>query len=266
MSKFKIFPNAYYNFLKGRKESYLQEKVKVQKKMVKLYHENNGTVGAVMMSDYLKLNGNSYSVTTVRRYMQELNLKSTIRQAKPGYLKGNAHHVFPNLLNRKFNVTQPNKIWVTDFTYLKQADGSMRYNCTILDLYKREAIATLNSSHIDAQLAMDTLAIALKRRKPKKGLIFHSDQGTQFTSKDFIEFCRKNHIQQSMSRAGCPQDNAVMERFYGTLKYEFFHLFTFKTQEICDQQTYDFVYVKYNYKRPHRYNNGLPPSIAVKHA
>ena len=70
---------------------------------------------------------------------------------------------------------EPNKIWCTDFTYLIRPDGTMRYNCTIIDLCGREAVASLNSSHIDTELAKETLKIALERRKPEKGIILHSD-------------------------------------------------------------------------------------------
>ncbi|MGQ7673394.1 DDE-type integrase/transposase/recombinase, partial [Streptococcus suis] len=81
----------------------------------------------------------------------------------------------------------------------------------------REVVASLNSSHIDTELAKETLKIALERRKPAKGIILHSEQGRQFTAKEFNKFCDKNYVQQSMSKAGCPYDNAVMERFYNTL-------------------------------------------------
>ncbi len=89
-----------------------------------------------------------------------------------------------------------------------------------------------------------------------------TDQGSQYTSKDFNEFCEKKHIQQSMSKAGCPYDNAVMERFYNTFKNEYLNIHRFKTNEALDQGVYDFVYIKYNYIRPHRYNGGLTPYAA----
>jgi len=116
--------------------------------------------------------------------------------------------------------------------------------------------------HITADLAIDTLKIALKRHKPGKGIILHSDQGTQFTSKDFNEFCTKYHVQQSMSRAGCPYDNAPMERFHNTLKNEYFNLYSFRSQAELDKGIYEFIYVKYNHIRPHSYNNGLTPFAA----
>lgn len=214
------------------------------------------------MCDYLKQQGFTFSCLTIHKYMNELGLQSIVRRKKPNYVKGKIHKIFPNLLNQEFKVSSPNKIWCTDFTYLPQKDGTMRYNCTIMDLYDRSIVATLNSNHIDAQLAIDTLKIAIERHKPKKGLILHSDQGRQFASHDFNECCKKKHIQQSMSRAGCPYDNAPMERFYNTLKNEFFRLYTFCSSDELDQRIYEFIYVKYNHKRPHSYNGGLTPYVA----
>ena len=169
-------------------------------------------------------------------------------------------------ITRNFNVDEPNKVWCTDFTYLPMSNGKMRYNCTIIDLYNREVIATLNSNHITARLAVDTLKIAMKRRGNFRNVILHSDQGSQYTSKEFIDFCYKNNIKQSMSRAGCPYDNAVIERFYNTFKNEFFYLYSFNDYEVLDKKTYEFIYIKYNYLRPHSYNNGIPPALSKRSA
>ena len=234
--------------------------------MTKIYHDNDGVPGYRMVADYLALHGKIISYPTAYKYMDELGLKSVVRRRKPGYQKGNAHKVFPDLLNQKFDVGAPNQVWVTDFTYLVMPNGTTIYNCSIIDLFKRNCVATLNGSIIDSQLAMDTLAIAIKRQKPSRGLILHSDQGTQYTSKTFVDFCIKNHIQQSMSRAGCPTDNAPMERFFNTFKNEFFNLYSFETPKILNEKTYDFVYIKYNNLRPHQYNKGLPPNIALRAA
>ncbi len=191
--------------------------------------------------------------------MLELGLRSIVRQKRPGYVNGIANKAFPNLLNQNFKTEAPNKIWCTDFTYLPKKNGKISYNCTIIDLYDRSAIATLNGHHITTELAIETLKIALKRHKPDKGVILHSDQGSQFTSKAFIKFCEKNYVQQSMSRTACPYDNAPMERFYNTLKNEYFNLFSFNSADELNQGIYEFVYVKYNHVRPHSYNGGLTP-------
>lgn len=254
-----MYPNAYYNYLKKRKAKYQEQKAYVQRKIVELYHRENGVPGYRMMCDYLKQSNIFYSCKTVYRYMIELGLRSIVRKKKLSYVKGITNKVFPNLLNQNFKTELPNKIWCTDFTYLPQKNGTMHYNCTIIDLYDRSAVATLNGKHITTELAIETLKIALKRHKPGKGLILHSDQGSQFTSKVFNDFCGGNHVQQSMSRTGCPYDNAPMERFYNTLKNEYFNLFTFNSSDELNQGIYEFVYVKYNHVRPHSYNGGLTP-------
>ena len=213
-----------------------------------------------MMNDYLKQQGIIRSNPTIYSYMKELGIKAIVRPKKSAYIKGGiANKIYPNLLNRNFQMNAPNKIWCTDFTYLIRPDGSKRHNCTIIDLCGREVVATLNSNHIDTKLAKETLEMALKHRKPPKGIILHSDQGSQFTSLEFNEFCKKNNVQQSMSKAGCPYDNAVIERFYNTLKHEFYYLYKFDTNDILDQKLYEFIYGKYNYSRPHRANGGLTP-------
>lgn len=110
-----------------------------------------------------------------------------------------------------------------------------------------------------SDLATKTLQLALKKQKPEAGVILHSDQGVQYTSQHFVEFCSAHKVQQSMSRAGMPLDNAPMERFFNTLKHEFYYIFEFKNSEILDNKLYHFVNIKYNYQRPHTYTNGVPP-------
>lgn len=165
-------------------------------------------------------------------------------------------------MNLNFVATSKNKIWCTDFTYLFLDNGTVRYNCTIIDLFDRSVSASLNEEHITAELTIETVRLAIQHHKPKKGLILHSDQGTQFTSYDFNAFCEKSHIQQSMSRAGCPCDNAPMERYYNTLKSDQMNHFSYKTKDELDSAVNEFAYVWYNHVRPHRYNNGKTPDQA----
>jgi transposase InsO family protein len=248
--------------LKDRKAAYREQKTRVQQEIVKLYHKANGTPGYRMMRYLLASHGFTYSNVTVYKYMRELGLRSIVRRKKPRYKKGMANKIFPNLLNQKFNVEKPNAIWCTDFTYLYLSDGTVRYNCTIIDLYDRSVIASQNGNNITAQLAIETLKMAIKRHKPGKGLILHSDQGSQFTSKECNDFCSESFIQQSMSRAGCPYDNAPMERYYNTLKHENTNLFSYKSKLDLDRSVNDFAYVWYNHVRPHTFNGGLTPYAA----
>lgn len=194
---------------------------------------------------------------------KELGLTSIVKRKKPGYIKGHAHKVFPNLLNQNFTTDRINHIWCTDFTYLFLTNGKKRYNCSIIDLYDRSVVASLNGKEITSELAINTLRRALDAQPTLKDeLILHSDQGSQYTSKDFTDFCQSVKIQQSMSRAGCPYDNAPMERYYNTLKNELIYHHYFHSDEELDGAVKDFAYVWYNHVRPHTFNGGLTPFAA----
>ena len=161
------------------------------------------------MRIFLKRQEISLSKTTVHKYMNQiLGLHAMIMRKKPTYVHGIKNKIFPNLLKQKFHCPKPNRIWCTDFTYIRMGKGKMRYNCSILDLYDRSVVASLNSDYINTELAKATLEKALLTEKPAKGLILHSDQGCQFTSWDFINYCESKGICQSMSKAFA--ENAVI--------------------------------------------------------
>ena len=142
-----------------------------------------------------------------------------------------------------------------------QSNGRFRYNCSIIDLHDRSAVASINSDYINTGLAIKTLTQALEKENHPSNLILHSDQGVQFTSWEFVMFCKEQGVTQSMSKAGCPYDNAPMERFYNTFKSCFYYRFTFDNVEMLDEMTKEYVNW-YNYVRPHSYNNYMTPMEA----
>ena len=191
---------------------------------------------------------------------RELGLYSITRRKKPDYTKTKAHKVFKNLLEQDFSCNEINTKWATDFTYLFLEDGSKRYNCTIIDLYDRSVIASITDRKITADLAKRTLEKALNSQPEIKGvLILHSDQGSQYTSKEFVEYCESMAITQSMSKAGYPYDNAPMERYFNSLKAELIYNHTYKDEKSLYSAIEEFAYVTYNHKRPHSYNNYKTP-------
>ena len=192
---------------------------------------------------------------------KDLNLAAIIMRKKPDYKSCKKHKIFDNLLKQNFTVNEKNKIWCTDFTYMRQPNGKFRYNCTIIDLFDRSAIASINSDYINTELAIDTLKEALEKEKPGNGIILHSDQGVQYTSWEFVKFCKDNGVTQSMSKAGYPYDNAPMERFYNTFKSNFYNITSFSSVEMMDELTMKYINW-YNYVRPHSYNNYLTPMEA----
>jgi len=129
-----------------------------------------------------------------------------------------------------------------------------------LDLHDRSIVASITDKQITSDLAIRTLKKALESQKTIKGnLILHSDQGSQYTSKEFTEFCQEAGITQSMSKAGCPYDNAPMERYYNTLKNEFINLHYYHNDDELNQAVSEFAYIWYNHVRPHSYNDYRTP-------
>ena len=256
-----IYPNAYYNYLKNRKSSYNAEKEYIKSQIEEIYHEEQGVVGYRTMHTLLGRRGINKSLPTVHKYMNiELGLYSIVRRKRPDYRKGKAHKVFENLIKQDFTAADKNQKWATDFTYLFLHNGDIRYNCAIIDLHDRSVVASITDRHITSDLAIRTLEKALNEHKPSaSGLILHSDQGSQYTSKAFIEYCESHSVTQSMSKAGYPYDNAPMERYFNTLKNELIYLHDYKTENELYKAIEEFAYVKYNHVRPHAFNNYLTP-------
>ena len=213
------------------------------------------------MTAYLERRGYRCSRTTVHKYMnKELGLHSVVRPRKPGTKPGKPHKVFENKLKQDFTAEKINQKWCTDFTYLFLKNGDVRYNCTIIDLHDRSVVASVTDRRITSDLAVRTLQKALdSQRGSRKELILHSGQGSQYTSKTFVEFCESAGVTQSMNKAGYPYDNAPMERYFNTLKNECTNLYEFRTEEQMYQVVEEFAYVTYNHVRPHSYNGYKPP-------
>lgn len=190
----------------------------------------------------------------------ELGLKSIVRSKKPSYTHSKPHKVFDNKLNQDFYADAVNQKWCTDFTYLYLKNGEVRYNCTIIDLHDRSVIASMTDCYITSSLAIRTWKKALESQLIIKGdFILHSDQGSPFTSKAFVEYCESVHITQSMSKAGYPYDNALMERYFNTLKNDCINLYSYETEDMIYQAVEEFAYVTYNHVRPHSYNGYKTP-------
>lgn len=261
-----ICPTAYYNYLKNRKAAAIAKKAAIQAVISEIYHEHKGVDGYRSMQVYLARRGIKLSKITTHKYMNtKLGLLSVTRRKHPEYKTGKAHKVFKNLINQQFSANEVNRKWCTDFTYVYLKDQSVRYNCTIIDLHERAVVASITDRRITSELAIRTLKKALDSQPQIKGqLILHSDQGSQFTSKEFVEFCESVNVTQSMSKAGYPYDNAPMERYYNTLKSELIYQHEFNTEEALYSAIDEYAYVTYNHVRPHAYNNYETPFEARK--
>jgi transposase InsO family protein len=173
-----------------------------------------------------------------------------------------SHHDFPvapNLLNRDFRADRPNQKWVADITYIPTTEGWL-YLAGILDLFSRKAVGWEMSSQINANLVEKALRMALYQRQPGRGLIHHSDRGSQYASYQIRNLLEANQIQVSMSSKGNCYDNAVMESFFGTLKNEWVHHKKYQTRSQARMDIFRYIKGFYNTVRLHSSLGYLSPN------
>lgn len=191
--------------------------------------------------------------------MRSAGLRSQTGYGKRKWKGGGVPSVVAaNHLQRQFDVLEPNKVWVTDITYIRTYEGSL-YRAVILDLFSRQVVGWSMSSRIDTELAMNALLMAVWRRKPTDPVMVQSDQGSQFTSKDWCDFLTTHRLEQSMSRRGNCHDNAVAESFSQLLKRERIKRRTDPTRDDAMQDIFDYIEMFYNPKRRHGFNDRLSP-------
>jgi len=161
-----------------------------------------------------------WKYTDLRTLMREAGLRT--KWKRKFVSTTDSRHTLPvaeNLLQRQFDVGEPNRAWVSDITYIRTAQGWL-YLAVVLDLYSRRVVGWSMAPSMPATLVMSALAMALQQRRPAPGLLLHSDRGSQYASDEYQALLRRHHVICSMSRKGNCWDNAVMERFFLNLKME----------------------------------------------
>jgi len=166
--------------------------------------------------------------------------------------------ISPNLLNRNFDASAPNKKFVGDITYIRTNEGWL-YLAIVIDLYSRRVVGWSMRDNMKTSLVNDALLMALRHRRPSTGLIWHTDRGSQYASKSHRKLLSTNGISQSMSRKGDCWDNSVAESFFHTLKTEMTFHYSFSTKEEAKQAVFEYIEVFYNRKRLHSSNQYMSP-------
>lgn len=174
-----------------------------------------------------------------------------VRRFRLAYAAHNSEPPAPHLLNRDFTTTKPNRVWVTDITFVPTRRGWL-YVATMVDLFSRRVVGWAMSQRIDQQLVVDALHMAIRQRRPQHGLIVHSDQGQQYAGSAYRTVLQQYGIVQSMSRKGNCLDNAVAESFFSNLKNELVHHIVFEDRDEARTAIFDYMEVFYNRKRLHQ--------------
>lgn len=220
-----------------------------------------GRYGSPRLHAELCDRGRSIARKRVARLMREAGLcaKRTRRRVLTTRREP-SHPVAPNLLNREFIATEPNSKWVTDITYIPTMQGWL-YLAVILDLYSRMVVGWSMSGHCDEELVERALNQALARRKPRSGLLHHSDRGSQYTSQAYQLCLEQSGMLVSMSRKGNCWDNSVMESFFGTLKDECVGSTVYSSHDEARLELFTYMEVYYNRVRRHSTLGYVSPCI-----
>jgi putative transposase len=254
-----VSKSGYYSWLNRRKsKSQLANKTILQK-IREIFDDNYQRYGYRRVWFELHLQGTLCSKNRVARLMKADSLKAKrIKRFKMTTKSKHNLPVSPNLLNRDFSVTAPNCVWVSDITYIWTREGWM-YLAVVIDLYARKVVGWSMSKRINKELVLSALNQAIDRRRPAAGLIFHSDRGSQYASKEVRHILEKHSMIQSMSRKGDCYDNAVAESFFATLKTELVYPYFFATRLEARSEIFEYIEIYYNRRRIHSYLNYMTP-------
>lgn len=214
------------------------------------FEESGKTYGSPRVLEDLLEEGERVGRNRVIRLMQAKGLRARPRKRFKNTTNSNhGQPVAPNVLERNFEADAPNQRWVGDTTEMLTSSGGKFYLAAIIDLYSRLCVGWAVSAINDRHLTMRALEAAIRRRCPSAGLLHHSDQGSTYASEDYRDLLDENGIVCSMSRRGNCLDNAAMESWFSTVKFELGE--TFESIGHAKDQLFDYIEVFYNQRRRH---------------
>ena len=255
----KVNRASYYHWIKTgcvvkKVDNQLNELVK----SIFVFGRNN--YGTRRIADKLKeLYGLIVSRKRISAIMKDLNLKVYVKRRYKNTTESNHNlPIAPNILNRDFYASNPDEKYVGDITYVPTAEGWL-YFATVIDLYSRKVVGWSMDDTMKVSLVNDALNMAIRHRNPQKGLLWHTDRGSQYASYSHKDLLQKHGIIQSMSRKGNCWDNAVAESFFKSLKNELIYQKYFYTKKQAKQEIFEYIEFYYNRTRSHSYLGNLSP-------
>jgi transposase InsO family protein len=251
--------SGYYEWLNNSGSTRARQDNKLVLMMKLIFEEGRGNYGSRTIKKKLERKGEFTSRRRIIRLMRQENMICKIKR-KYKTTTDSKHNlpIAANLLNRQFNVDQPNRYYVGDITYIATNEGWL-YLATVIDLYSRKIVGWSMADNMKADLVNNALLMAIWQRKPAKGLVWHTDRGSQYASHSHCKIIHQHGIIQSMSRKGNCWDNAVAESFFHTLKNELIYQCKFKTREEAKNVIFEYIEVFYNRIRAHSTNGYLSP-------
>ncbi|MCT9633449.1 IS3 family transposase [Pseudomonas aeruginosa] len=259
-SAFDVARSCYYvHRLRRRRVD--ARRVALRSQVNQLFSQSRGSAGSRSILGMLREEGVTIGRFRVRRLMRELGLVSK-QPGSHAYKQATVERPdIPNRLNREFATEHPNQVWCGDITYV-WAQGRWHYLAAVLDLHTRRVIGWAFSAKPDAELVIKALDMAYEQRGRPQQVLFHSDQGSQYASRLFRQRLWRYRMQQSMSRRGNCWDNSPMERLFRSLKSEWVPSTGYLTAQEAQQDISHYLMHRYNWIRPHQFNDGLPTAVA----
>ena len=222
------------------------------------YAASHGIYGSPRIFLDLREFGETCGVHRVARIMKADNIRAVRGYKAPRAISGRPSIIAPNQLQREFTVEQPDRAWVTDIGYIRTWQGWL-YLAVVVDLYSRKVMGWSMKPGLAKEVVLDALMMAVWRRRPKKSVIVHSDQGSQYGSDDWLRFCKEHNLEPSMSRRANCWDNAVAESFFSSLKKERVKKRIYKTRDMAHADVFDYIEMFYNRNRRHSHLGGVSP-------
>jgi transposase InsO family protein len=251
--------SAYYGWLHRPQTTIEKEDIELTTTIQSIFKKSRATYGTRRIKKALFDQKRNVSRRRISRLMDQANLAcKTKRKFKATTDSKHDKPISPNLLDREFNVSQPDQVYVGDITYIHTQEGWL-YLAVVIDLYSRQVVGWSMAEHMRAKLVNDALLMALWKRKPAKDLLWHSDRGSQYASDSHRALLKEFGVRQSMSRKGNCWDNAVSESFFHTLKTELIHHETYQTRSAAKQAVFEYIEVFYNRERMHSANGYVSP-------
>lgn len=236
-----------------------RENAELVERLRALHAQYRGRYGSPRMTQALRREGFRCSRHRVARLMRQNGLRA--RSKRRYVLTTISEHrtASPNLLDRNFATTRPNRVWTSDITYIATRRESFLYVATVMDLCTRKIVGLAMRDDLSQQLVIDALQQALDRQQPEAGLLLHSDRGVQYGADAYRALLREHGMRQSMSRKGNCWDNAPMESFFKTMKVELVYPQQYHTHEEAKQGIFEYIEIFYNRQRMHSALNFLTP-------
>lgn len=253
--------SGYHAWIKRPPSARAVEDARLTDRICELHKQRRGVYGSPRIwLDLVLDDGERIARKRVERLMRTAGISGLIeKKFKATTIRVPGVRVADDLLDRDFSAGAPSRCWVADITYLRTWEGWL-YLVAVQDLYSRRIVGWAIADHMRAELVVDALQMALAHRRPPPGLIYHSDQGSQFVSLAFGQQARAAGIAQSMGSRGDCYDNAVAESFFATIKKELIHRRSWPTKAELRTEVFDYIEVFYNRQRRHSTLGGVSPA------